>query len=135
MRGGEGGAVANEAPPSMCFSRLARESYLTVAVGLSTLVTQADALCSPMNSSNGMTNSYHADAFIPLLQAILAGLLAGPARCGAIAANAAALTVAAENPNSSTTLQPLFTDERYTDVAEDCGKYFIHTRLLFTSPC
>ncbi|VDL61902.1 unnamed protein product [Hymenolepis diminuta] len=117
---GAGGAYASLS--STCFSRLAREDYLTVAAGLSTLVTQADAICSPM--PNGMTTSYHADAFVLLVQSILAGLLAGPARCGAIAADAAVLSATAENANSANP-PPIFTDERFTDVTGESASFVL----------
>lgn len=75
---------------------------------------------------NGMTTSYHADAFVLLVQSILAGLLAGPARCGAIAADAAALSATAENANSANP-PPIFTDERFTDVTGESGEcYYCH---------
>ncbi|VDO00036.1 unnamed protein product [Rodentolepis nana] len=122
QQGANGASGTYSSLSSTCFSRLAREDYLTVAAGLSILVTQADALCAPM--ANGMTTSYHADAFVPFVQSILAGLLAGPARCGAIAADAAALSATVENANSASS-PPIFTDERFTDVAGESASFVL----------
>lgn len=118
--GSNGGAYASLS--SACFSRLAREEYLTVASGLSVLITQADALCSPV--PDGMPTTYHADAFVPLIQVILAGLASGPARSGPLAADAAALSASEENSNLATPA-PIFSDERFTDVAGESGLYLL----------
>lgn len=107
---------------SSSFSHLAREEWRVVSVGLTTLCTQAEAICSPTDAiASATSTSYHADAWIPLVQAILAGLTAGPARCGQLAADAAvaAATAAAANPSTS-----VFSDERFTDVAGDSGRSF-----------
>ena len=96
---------------SVSFSRLAREEWRTVGVGLTVLCTQAEAISSP-----DATPSYHADAFAPLVQAVLAGLVVGPARSGELAADAA--VVAASTPVDNS----VFSDERFTDVAADSGR-------------
>ncbi|KAM7539932.1 hypothetical protein Aperf_G00000045545 [Anoplocephala perfoliata] len=130
QQGSNGASGTYASLSSACFSHLAREEYLTVASGLSILITQADALCSPI--PDGMASTYHADAFVPLVQAILAGLAAGPARSGSVAADAAALSAAAENSNLATS-SPIFSDERFTDVAGESAS-FVLIFARFKSP-
>ncbi|KAH9278018.1 Exportin-2 [Echinococcus granulosus] len=113
---------------SSSFSHLAREEWRVVSVGLTTLCTQAEAICNPTDAiASAPSTSYHADAWIPLVQAILAGLAAGPARCGQLAADAAVAAATSAATNTST---PVFSDERFTDVAGDSASF----TLVFATP-
>lgn len=110
---------------SVSFSQLAREEWRTVSTGLTILCTQAEAISNPDNLS---TVSYHAAAFAPLVQTVLAGLVAGPARSGELAAEAA--VIAASTPTNIA----VFSDERFTDVAGESGRRSLTIFFLSSLP-